>query len=75
MHIDPSDLRTIAPGPELLSAVRGLLIVQGTNLTAWCRDNHISRPFAILALTGKRNGPAARELRRRLITEASRAAA
>lgn len=57
------------PGKDFYLAVRAGLIRKGTNLNAWCANNHILRPTADKALLGLRNGPKARALRLRLATQ------
>lgn len=69
MQTDTFDLRTIAPGPELLSAVRALFVRRGTSLNAWCIQHKFTRTWVISALTGRRNGPAAIDMRERVLLE------
>jgi hypothetical protein len=54
---------------DLLRRVRSQLALHGTSLTKWCEANDISRQWATTVLVGKRNGPAAKKLRQKLIKE------
>lgn len=58
------------PSTELLHAVRGAFVAQGTSLAKWCSQNDVRRQWATAALTGLRDGPAARELREKIIASA-----
>jgi hypothetical protein len=60
-----------SPGKTLLATVRAGYIVKGTSLYRWCQDNGINRQYAAEVLTGRRNGPKAKALRQRLITNAA----
>jgi hypothetical protein len=59
-----------APSPEMLRAVRASFVQQGTSFAKWCEEHGIVRQYAGAVLLGKRNGPAAKALRRRLLTAA-----
>jgi len=67
MKSQTTDLHS--PTPDLMKLVRAGFVSKGTSLTQWCKIQGISRMWAVLALTGKRNGPAAIELRKRLMRE------
>ena len=68
-------LTVVPPSAALMHAVRAGFVAQGTSFSKWCTDNEISRTWAIAALTGKRAGPAAQQLRHRIVREATRVAA
>lgn len=57
--------------PDLLRQVRARLVQQGTSLSKWCSENGIKRQWATAVLVGRRNGPAARAMRDRLVEETS----
>ncbi len=52
---------------DLLIQVRIGFLQQGISFAKWCAANGVGRQWATAALTGKRNGPAAQELRTRII--------
>lgn len=52
---------------ELVRIVRGALIQQGSSLAKWCAENGIKRQWATAVLSGRRDGPAARALRSKLV--------
>ncbi len=60
---------------NVLQAVRGAFIMNGTTLTEWCRSNDVDPARAWRALQGKASGPAALKLRARILVASSRAAA
>ena len=47
---------------ERLNRIKAGFLLQGTTLTAWCRDQGIHRPNLVMAAQGKRRGPAAEKL-------------
>lgn len=51
--------------------VRVGFLKQGTTFHKWCRENNITRQWATAALTGRRNGAAAKALRGRIIQAAA----
>lgn len=53
-----------------LLKVRAGFVKQGLSLAEWCRANGVTRAWAYAVLTGARTGPAALELRDRLLKEA-----
>ena len=53
--------------PELLRSVRASFILNGSSIASWCRENRITRSYAYRALQGETNGPAAVNLRARLL--------
>lgn len=59
------------PSADLLLQVRIGFLQQGNSLAKWCSENNVKRQWATAALTGRRNGPAARELRERIISAAT----
>ena len=59
------------PSPELLIRVRAAFVEQGSSFAKWCLENKISRQWAAAALTGRRDGPRARELRAKIIKAAT----
>jgi hypothetical protein len=59
-------MTTPEPSRDLLRKVKAHFILEGTTLTAWCRDNGINMPNAREALMGTWDGPAGRRLRERL---------
>ena len=61
----------LPPSPELLQRVRGALVAQGTSLAKWCKENRVGRQWATAVLLGDRDGPAARELRSRIVAAAA----
>lgn len=56
-----------APGPELYRTIRAAFVAQGKSLGAWCSDNCVFRQNARDCLLGNWKGPAADQLRTRLI--------
>lgn len=54
------------PPESLYPSVRAAFIQQGSSLNRWCSENGVNRVVATYALTGKRNGPAAKALVRRI---------
>lgn len=60
-------LPDIPPSHALLNAVRGKFITHGSSLNKWCIANKVDRVWASDALIGKRNGPKAIRLRRRIL--------
>jgi hypothetical protein len=53
-------------GNALRHAVRAGFLIKGTTLADWCRENGIEPSWAFQVLDGRRDGPAARRLLRRL---------
>ena len=49
-----------------LLQVRGGFLLKGTTLTQWCRENNVKASWAYQALTGRRDGRAARRLAHKL---------
>lgn len=58
------------PGEQLWRAVRAGFELQGSSLGRWCTAHRIASTWAGHALKGRRNGPATRRLRMRLIRAA-----
>jgi hypothetical protein len=56
---------------DALLQVRVGFLKQGTTFHKWCQENNITRQWATAALTGRRNGPAAKTLRERIIRAAT----
>jgi hypothetical protein len=54
-------------GKEALAHIRAALVMRGTSLSAWCRKRRLSRPWVYEAISGKRNGARAREVRKELL--------
>lgn len=54
------------PGEPLMLAIRAGFIQQGSNFSAYCRQNGIDRANARTAILGTWNGPAAQKLRNRI---------
>jgi hypothetical protein len=50
----------------------GLFKMKGTTLNKWCNENGIAMTNARTYLLGKRNGPKAREWRRRIVEAAEK---
>lgn len=50
------------PSPELLKAVRGGLIIQGTSLARWANDNGVKRQNLTKALLGDWKGQKAAQI-------------
>ncbi|WP_210252765.1 hypothetical protein, partial [Agrobacterium vitis] len=71
MKSETTNIAHFVPGASLLARVRSGFIYQGTSLSKWCLENGVCRVWAADALKGKRNGPKAEELRRRLLLRAS----
>jgi len=61
--LSPSDDR------RLLTEVRAAFMRQGTSLSRWAQENNMSRQWVTDVLLGKKNGPAAQKLRRRIASE------
>lgn len=61
-------------GNSLLLRVRGGFTTHGTSLSAWCQSNGVDHGHAHRVLKGMTNGPAARELRCRIVMAARLAA-
>jgi hypothetical protein len=59
----------------LLRKVRAELTEAGSSLRAWCLNNGVTPSYAHRALTGDRNGPAAVQLRMRILADAVKDAA
>ena len=70
MSTQPAIDRNTADRPAVDTAlhrrVRSLLILRGTSLAALCQARGIDPSWAAQALSGRRDGPAARKLRRDL---------
>jgi hypothetical protein len=58
------------PGKGLLAEARAGFIRRQSSLAAWCRNNNVTTSWANQALTGKRGGPSAARLRRRIAAAA-----
>ena len=58
------------PGQELIHQVRAGFIKQGTNLSAYCRDNSIDGGNVYRLLRGEWNGEKAKLLRAQIMTAA-----
>lgn len=54
---------------ELYRIVRAKFLLRGTSLAQWCKERNIRRQWAELVLTEKRKGPAAIELKTRIMKE------
>lgn len=59
------------PSRDLLVKVRIGFLQQGGSLAKWCHENGVTRQWATAALTGVRNGRAARALRARIVEAAT----
>ena len=59
-----------APSQELLRRVRAGFTLQGTTLTAWCRDNDTHISNARNALIGTWDGPKGRAMRAKIVKAA-----
>lgn len=57
-------------GNQLLAAVRAGFVSKHTSLNAWCSKNRVTRPWVAQALTGKRKGPRAVAMVRRVASAA-----
>jgi hypothetical protein len=57
---------------QLLNEVCGLFKIKGTSLHHWCNKNGIAHQNARAYIRGLRNGPIAKEWRRRIVEEARR---
>jgi hypothetical protein len=68
---DTDSDHSVSPGPALLRNVRAKLLVSDQTFSGWCARNGASREFAYQALTGRRRGPAASRLVRRLVDAVS----
>jgi len=51
----------------LLYAVRAAFVARHTSLSAWCKNNGITREWATRCLTGKASGNAANAMTQRLV--------
>lgn len=63
-------VKELQAGDELLRRVRAALILSGSSLNGYCRENGIDPAHARQALQGKSNGSAARGLRSRIAADA-----
>lgn len=63
------NLRTFTPSDQLLKAARASLILRGSSLSAWSRNNGCKRQNLTTALNGQWFGPAARALVARFIDD------
>lgn len=70
-----SDIAPPSGTDQLLKDVRAAFTRQGSSLNAWCHQHGVQRSYAHRALVGATNGPAARELRKRLVEAARTIAA
>jgi hypothetical protein len=68
-------MQLTTPSPELLIRVRAAFVEQGSSFAKWCLENKISRQWATAALTGRRDGPRARDLRAKILKAAAPATA
>lgn len=59
------------PSADLLLQARIGFLQQGSSLAKWCSENKITRQWATAVLTGRRNGPAAKTLREKIIVAAT----
>lgn len=55
---------------QLLNEVAGRFRMKGTSLNQWCKNNGIALSNACTYMLGKRNGPVAKEWRRRIVDAA-----
>ncbi len=63
-------------GSETLARqVRAALVGSGDSLRAWCLRNGVSPSYAHRVLRGEKDGPAAQEMRTRLLAETTNRAA
>ena len=60
----------VVAGEDLYRSVRAGLMLQGYTFNSYCNAKGIGRQWARLCLTGKCNGPKAREMRRRFVRAA-----
>jgi len=54
------------PSPELMRAVRAVLVLRGQSLGSWARANGVQRQNLCKAILGEWDGPKARDLIDRL---------
>lgn len=59
-----------SPSPELLKAVRAGLVLQGSSLSQWARENGVKRQNLTKALLGSWSGPKAKALVNQVAAEA-----
>lgn len=55
---------------QTVQKVRAALVARGSSLHRWCLENGVDTSNARLALSGRWDGPKARLLRSRLLSEA-----
>lgn len=60
---------------NVLSVTRAGFILQGLTFKGWCRSNGIDPGYAHHVVTGKTNGPKAKELRARVVAASNGSAA
>ena len=58
-----------APGRDLLVKVRGAFTFHHSSLSAWCKSQGIELSVARATLMGGWDGPKARELRKRIVSD------
>lgn len=59
----------IEAGRDLLMKVRGAFIYHNSSLSKWCRDNNVEMTHARDCLLGGWNGPKAKALRAKLVSD------
>ena len=59
--------REMHSGDEVYRDVLAEFVRKGTTLNAWCKHNHVTLQYAEACLKGRRNGPSARRLKRRIV--------
>lgn len=62
--------KNLTPSPELLTKVRVALMLNGTSLHKWCKENGVGYANARQALIGAWDGPMGKKLRNELIKKA-----
>lgn len=73
-HMEESGAKALAPGPELLKAVRIAFIRKGTSLNAWCERHRVNSGNVSIALRGGWRGPKGRAVVERVVKAAGIAA-
>lgn len=58
-------------GPGTLKAVRASLVLRGSSLSQWARKNGVKRQNVTKALLGEWQGPKAKALVRKIISDVS----
>jgi hypothetical protein len=64
------NVNQVSPGRDLYNLVRAGFVSQGSSLSAWCKNQGISRANAVHCLVGSWNGPKGQALRKQLVVDA-----